>query len=45
LVKFYPVEGGGHGVYFGAGGGHGLYADAEVEPMVKAFFATHLAAK
>jgi acetyl esterase/lipase len=45
LVKLYPVEGGGHGVYFGAGGGHGLYADAEVEPMVKAFFATHLAAK
>jgi acetyl esterase/lipase len=41
-VKFHPVEGGGHGQYFGANGGHGLYADPEVEPMVKAFFATYL---
>jgi acetyl esterase/lipase len=44
-VKFHPVEGGGHGEYFGAGGGYGLYADPVVAPMVKAFFATHLAAK
>jgi acetyl esterase/lipase len=44
-VHFHPVEGGGHGQYFGAGGGCGLYADPEVAPMVKAFFATHLAAK
>jgi acetyl esterase/lipase len=44
-VKFHPVEGGGHGEYFGAGGGCGLYADPAVAPMVKAFFATHLAAK
>jgi acetyl esterase/lipase len=44
-VKFHPVEGGGHGEYFGAGGGCGLYADPEVAPMVKAFFATHLAAR
>jgi acetyl esterase/lipase len=41
-VKFHPVEGGGHGQYFGADGGYGLYADSVVEPMVKAFFATHL---
>ena len=41
-VKFYPVEGAGHGVYYGAGGGFGLYADAEVEPMVKRFFAAYL---
>ena len=26
----------------GADGGYGLYADSVVEPMVKAFFATHL---
>jgi acetyl esterase/lipase len=44
-VKFHPVEGGGHGQNFGAGGGCGLYADPEVAPMVKAFFATHLAVK
>jgi acetyl esterase/lipase len=44
-VTFHPVEGGGHGEYFGAGGGCGLYADPAVAPMVKAFFATHLAAK
>ena len=44
-VKFHPVEGGGHGQNFGASGGCGLYADPEVAPMVKAFFATHLAAK
>lgn len=44
-VQFHPVEGGGHGQYFGAGGGCGLYADPEVAPMVKAFFATHLAEK
>ena len=44
-VTFYPVEGGGHGEYFGAGGGCGLYSDPEVAPMVKAFFAAHLAAK
>ena len=44
-VKFHPVEGGGHGQYFGANGGHGLYADPEVESMVKTFFAVHLAAK
>jgi acetyl esterase/lipase len=44
-VKFHPVEGGGHGEYFGSGGGCGLYADPAVAPMVKAFFATHLAAK
>jgi acetyl esterase/lipase len=44
-VKFHPVEGGGHGEYFGAGGGCGLYADPGVAPMVKAFFATYLAAK
>ena len=44
-VKFHPVEGGGHGQYFGSGGGSGLYADPEVAPMVKAFFATHLAPK
>jgi acetyl esterase/lipase len=44
-VIFHPVEGGGHGQYFGANGGHGLYADPEVEPMVKAFFAAHLVAK
>ena len=44
-VKFHPVEGGGHGEYFGSGGGCGLYADTAVAPMVKAFFATHLAAK
>jgi acetyl esterase/lipase len=44
-VKFHPVEGGGHGEYFGAGGGCGLYADPEVEPLVTAFFATYLAAK
>jgi acetyl esterase/lipase len=41
-VKFHPVQGGGHGQYFGADGGYGLYADPAVEPMVKAFFATHL---
>jgi acetyl esterase/lipase len=45
LVTFHPVEGGGHGEYFGAGGGCGLYADPEVGPLVKAFFATYLAAK
>ncbi len=44
-VNFHPVEGGGHGEYLGAGGGCGLYADPEVEPLVKAFFATHLAAR
>jgi acetyl esterase/lipase len=44
-VKFHPVEGGGHGQYFGASGGCGLYADPEVEPMVEAFFATNLAVK
>src|SRR6202011_1921695 len=33
-VTFYPVEGGGHGEYFGAGGGCGLYADPEVGPLV-----------
>ena len=45
-VKFHPVEGGGHGQNLqGAGGGCGLYADPEVAPMVKAFFATHLADK
>ena len=44
-VQFHPVEGGGHGQYFGVGGGCGLYADPEVAPMVKALFATHLAAK
>ena len=44
-VKFHPVEGGGHGEYYGAAGGCGLYADPEVEPMVKAFFAIHLAVK
>ena len=44
-VKFHPVEGGGHGQYFGAGGGCGLYADPEVAPMVEAFFATNLAVK
>lgn len=44
-VTFHPVEGGGHGEYFGASGGCGLYADPEVGPLVKAFFATHLAAK
>jgi acetyl esterase/lipase len=41
-VKFHPVEGGGHGQCFGADGGCGLYADPEVQPMVTAFFATHL---
>jgi acetyl esterase/lipase len=41
-VEFHPVEGGGHGQYFGADGGRGLYADPEVEPMVKTFFAAHL---
>jgi acetyl esterase/lipase len=45
LVTFHPVEGGGHGEYFGADGGCGLYADPEVEPLVKTFFATYLAAK
>jgi acetyl esterase/lipase len=44
-VKFRPVEGGGHGEYFGAGGGCGLYADPAVAPMVKAFFATDLMAR
>jgi acetyl esterase/lipase len=44
-VHFHAVEGGGHGQYFGAGGGCGLYADSRVAPMVKAFFAAHLAAK
>jgi acetyl esterase/lipase len=44
-VKFHPVEGGGHGQYFGSGGGCGLYADPEVAPLVKAFFATYLAGK
>jgi acetyl esterase/lipase len=44
-VKFHPVEGGGHGAYLGADGGCGLYADPDVEPMVKAFFATRLAPK
>jgi acetyl esterase/lipase len=41
-VKFHPVEGGGHGQCFGADGGCALYADREVQPMVTAFFATHL---
>jgi len=45
LVTFHPVEGGGHGQYFGASGGCGLYADPEVESLVKAFFAAHLTAK
>jgi acetyl esterase/lipase len=44
-VKFHPVEGGRHGQFFGSGGGCGLYADPEVAPIVKAFFATHLAPK
>lgn len=44
-VQFHPMEDGGHGQFFGADGGCGLYADPEVEPMVKAFFATHLAAR
>ncbi|MBV8142174.1 MAG: alpha/beta hydrolase, partial [Verrucomicrobia bacterium] len=43
-VTFHPVEGGGHGEYFGASGGCGLYSDPEVGPVVKAFFATHLVA-
>jgi acetyl esterase/lipase len=43
-VKFHPVEGGGHGQYFGADGGRGLYADQEAESMVKTFFAAHLVA-
>ncbi len=41
-VKFHPVEGGGHGMFFGAGGGCGLYADPDVAPLVQAFFAAHL---
>ena len=40
----HPVEGGGHGQYFGADGGRGLYADQEAESMVKTFFAAHLVA-
>jgi hypothetical protein len=44
-VQFHPVEGGGHGVYFGADGGCGLYADPQVALMVQTFFATHLMAK
>jgi acetyl esterase/lipase len=44
-VTLHSVEGGGHGEYFGASGGCGLYADPELGPSVKAFFATHLAAK
>ena len=31
-VTFHPVEGGGHGAYFGADGGCGLYADPEGGP-------------
>lgn len=42
-VQFHPVESGGHGQYFGADGGRGLYTDPEVGPMVKTFFAAHLA--
>ncbi|MBV8275662.1 MAG: alpha/beta hydrolase [Verrucomicrobia bacterium] len=41
-VSFHPVEGGGHGQYFGANGGRGLYADPDAESMVKTFFAAHL---
>ena len=44
-VTFHPVEGGGHGEYFGAERGCGLYADPEVAPLVKAFFAAHLMPK
>jgi acetyl esterase/lipase len=44
-VQFHPVEGGGHGVYFGADGGCGLYADPQVALMVRTFFATHVMAK
>ena len=43
-MKFYPVDGSGHGEYFGEDGGCGFYANEKVAPILKAFFAAHLVA-